>query len=100
MRIALLQEERYLPHFHGSNKSNRALLQALARERHQCMALCPVLLKSASPESFRAEMKARGIEVRENSAGMFWYRDGDVEVHGLPRFASSEDRAVFIREHL
>lgn len=40
MKIALLQEERYRPSFHGSNKSNRCLLESLAREGHNCLALC------------------------------------------------------------
>ena len=42
MKVALLQEERYLPSFHGSNKSNRCLLESLAREGHDCLALCSV----------------------------------------------------------
>ena len=60
MRIALLQEERYRPGFHGSNKSNRCLLENLVREGHDCLALC-----SACPPG----MSSAGLDVRSMPPG-------------------------------
>jgi biotin carboxylase/glycosyltransferase involved in cell wall biosynthesis len=71
MKVALLQEERYRPSFHGSNKSNRCLLESLAREGHECLALC-----SASPPEAHS---FDGIEVR-----------------GMPPGAGHEERSAFL----
>jgi glycosyltransferase involved in cell wall biosynthesis len=70
MKVALLQEERYLPSFHGSNKSNRCLLESLAHEGHDCLALC-----SASPPG----ACFAGIAVR-----------------GMPPGADHEERSAFL----
>ena len=71
MKVALVQEERYLPSFHGSNKSNRCLLEGLAREGHECLALCPVTPPGAAC-----------------SAG--------VAVRGMPPGADHEERSAFL----
>jgi biotin carboxylase/glycosyltransferase involved in cell wall biosynthesis len=75
MKVALLQEERYRPSFHGSNKSNRCLLESLAREGHGCLALC-----TASPP------EAHSI--------------GGITVRGMPPGADHEERAAFLVSRL
>ncbi len=57
MRIALIQEERYVPAFHGSNKSNRCLLEYLAREGYTCLALCA----GGPPDLCSAGVAVRGL---------------------------------------
>ena len=71
MRILLLQEERYLPTFGGSHKSNRLLLEALARRGHQCLAVCTAYNNRTSLSEFLEQMNARGVNVRTVSEGLF-----------------------------
>src|SRR5262249_15370072 len=70
------------------------------QEGHDCLALCPVVLHHVSPGQFRAEMLRRGIEVSETGPGLFHYRDGAVEVHGLPRIFDRAVRSEFLAEQL
>ena len=46
MRIALLQDEIFLPSFAGGTKANRCLLEGFAHGRHQCLALTRALTSS------------------------------------------------------
>jgi len=71
MKVALLQEERYLPSFHGSNKSNRCLLESLAREGHDCLALCSVSLPGACPDGVTVREMTPGANHEERSAFLF-----------------------------
>lgn len=97
-RIALLQEERYLPSYHGSNKSSRLLLEALASLGHRCRALCPLRRPETTLEELRRDLAARGIELTEREANHWSYHHCGVEVTGLPR--DVDERHGFVVEHL
>ena len=84
MKIALLQEERYLPNYIGGNKCTRALLEGLAGLGHDCLALCPVRLSAVSIENFREDMRGRSIEVAETGPNRDTYEHRGVRVVGLP----------------
>src|SRR4051794_24078513 len=96
MKIVLLQEERYLPSYHGSNKSNRALLESLARYGHECIALCTVIPTDAAAEPFISYMSERQMELRSESSGRLSFRYNGVEVRGMPRPARTDVRAAFL----
>jgi hypothetical protein len=71
MKVALVQEERYLPSFHGSNKSNRCLLESLAHEGHDCLALCPVSPPYACSDGVTVRGMPPGASHEERSAFLF-----------------------------
>jgi biotin carboxylase/glycosyltransferase involved in cell wall biosynthesis len=96
VRIALLQEERYIPSYHGSNKSNRALLEALARFGHDCKALCTVLPRDAASDAFLDEMRRRGIDVRSTSPDLLSFQHNGVQVCGMPRSGGAAERGKFL----
>ncbi|HUA58752.1 MAG TPA: hypothetical protein VML19_08370, partial [Verrucomicrobiae bacterium] len=100
MRIALLQEERYLPSFHGSNKSNRCLLEGLAREGHECLALCSVMLRDMSREDLHVDFARRGIELHESPDGLCSYCHRGVGVRGMPHLAGAPERSAFLLANL
>ncbi|HWZ44529.1 MAG TPA: glycosyltransferase [Candidatus Saccharimonadales bacterium] len=100
MKIALLQEERYLPSFHGSNKSNRALLEGLAREGHDCRALCSVVPLGMGREDVKYELARRGVDLEENPAGLYSYCYRGVDVRGMPNWAGHEERSAFLLSQL
>lgn len=98
MKIALLQEERYLPTYHGGNKCNRLLLESLADLGHDCLALCSVRLRSISEPDFIEDMRARGIDVEHSGPERYRYRHQGVAVHGLP--LDTQARHAFIGTEL
>lgn len=100
MKVALLQEERYLPSYHGSNKSNRSLLEALAANGHECLALCAVLPRGAPCAPFRDEMARRGIDVAGTQHGLLSFRHKGVQVSGMPRDAGPQERSAFLIDRL
>src|SRR5271156_6416577 len=71
MKVALIQEERYLPSFHGSNKSNRCLLENLAREGHDCLALCALSRPDACSAGVTVRGMPPGADHEERSAFLF-----------------------------
>ena len=98
MKIALVQEERYLPTYHGGNKSNRLLLEALCRQGHDCLALSAVRLAHVPERQFLQEMAERAIEVERTICEHYRYRYRGVAVHGLP--LDTRQRHDFIRKEL
>lgn len=87
MRIALLQDDLFLPSFAGGTKANRYLLQGFADAGHQCLALTRALTCSPdgpnTPEQFDAEMDRRRIAVSENEPAVYTYRYQAVEVDAI-----------------
>ncbi len=87
MKIALLQDEIYLPSFAGGNKVNRCLLEGLAARQHHCLALTRALTRSPDGPNelsqFGDEMNARGLAVREIEPDVFAYESQGVEVEAL-----------------
>jgi glycosyltransferase involved in cell wall biosynthesis/SAM-dependent methyltransferase len=87
MKIALIQDEIYLPSYGGGTKANRCLLEGLARQGHSCYALTRALTRSSDgpndPAMFQSEMHARGIEVTRPQSDLFRYEHRGVRVDAL-----------------
>ncbi len=87
MRVALLQDEIYLPSLAGGIKANRLLLESLAEQGHTCLALTRTLTRSPdgprTRAEFSAEMKRRQINVHHKSEDVFAYRFRSVDVEAL-----------------
>ncbi len=63
MRILLAQNSFYYPAHGGGDKSNRLLLEALAARGHACAVVARMSGPgNDSPESYLAELAARGVE--------------------------------------
>jgi glycosyltransferase involved in cell wall biosynthesis len=71
MKVALLQEERYRPSFHGSNKSNRCLLESLAREGHHCLALCSAISPDVDSVGIAVRSMPPGADHEQRSVFLF-----------------------------
>jgi len=101
MRIALIQDDIYLPSFGGGTKANRYLLEALARHGHECLALSRALTRSSdgprNTEEFSAEMKARNTMFQEVEPNVFSYRHEGVQVEALNFSDSDEQRDYLVR---
>jgi glycosyltransferase involved in cell wall biosynthesis len=85
MKILLLQDQVYLPSLGGGNKANRLLIEALAANGHQCMALVSAFTTRAGPtcaEELQAEMAGRGVAL-ETREELFCYRHNDVDVQAM-----------------
>jgi biotin carboxylase/glycosyltransferase involved in cell wall biosynthesis len=100
MKVALLQEERYLPNFHGSNKSNRALLEGLAHEGHDCRALCSVVPRGMNREDAKYDLARRSVDLEEKQPGLFSYSHRGVSVRGMPNWAGHDERSSFLLSEL
>jgi SAM-dependent methyltransferase len=87
MKIALLQDEIYVPSFGGGTKANRCLLEGLVQQGHECLALTRALTNSSdgpnSAAQFIAELESRGREVRAVEQDVFTYTYGGVLVEAL-----------------
>ena len=87
MKIVLIQDEIYLPSFAGGTKANRCLLEGLARDGHECLALTRALTSSSDGprnlQQFTAEMKARGMSAEEAESSVYSYRYEGVQVDAL-----------------
>ncbi|MCA9138723.1 MAG: glycosyltransferase family 4 protein [Planctomycetales bacterium] len=87
MRIALLQDDLYLPSFAGGTKANRYLLQDFSKAGHRCLALTRALTRSPDGPNdrgqFDAEMDRRGIAVSRDHTDVFTYHYDGVEVDAI-----------------
>ncbi len=99
MRIALLQDEIYLPALAGGIKANRCLLEGLARRGHECLAITRALTKSPDGPNnlwqFERELQSRGIEPLRTSADVFSYSNRDVTVEAID-MSTIESRGDYI----
>lgn len=99
MKILLLQDQVYLPSLGGGNKANRLLIEALAGQGHQCMALVSAFTTRAGPtnrDELQAEMDRRGLTL-DYDGELFRYRHRDVDVEAM-NFASVERMRGYIEE--
>lgn len=100
MRIILLQDEIYLPSFAGGTKANRCLIEAFAREGHQCLALTRALTRSPDGpndlKQFDEEFGSRRITVREVEPDVFAYDHQDVQIEAIncPSTEARRDYAI------
>ena len=102
MKILLLQDKVYLPSFGGGNKANRLLLEALARNGHECVVVSPALISRAGPSSepeFHAEMAARNIDVQSSQVGIFTYRYRGVRIEAM-NFSSNDRYRDFVTHRI
>lgn len=99
MKIVLLQDEIYLPSFAGGNKVNRCLLEGLAGQRHECLALTRALTRSPDGPNrlphFHEEMKSRRLNVCEVEPDVFSYICDGVAVEAI-NFVSEKAREEYI----
>ena len=101
MRIALIQDEIYLPSFGGGTKANRCLLEGLAWQGHECLVLSRALTRSSdgprNMQQFFGEIKARGAIVHEVEANVLSYKYEGVQVEALNFAGSDEQRDYLVR---
>ena len=103
MRIVLLQDEIYLPSFAGGTKANRCLLEGLASEGHDCLALTRALTRSPDgpkdPHQFQDEMNSRGIVVDEVEPNVYSYEHNQVRVDTI-NCATTDMRCDYLTRRL
>ena len=103
MKIALLQDEIYLPTFAGGIKANRLLLEGLARRGHECMALTRALTRSPdgpmNESQFFGELKSRGISVQSIEPEVYSYTHGGVHVETI-NFSAVESRSEYFARRI
>jgi len=103
MRIALLQDEIYLPSYAGGNKVNRLLLEGLAQRKHQCLALTRALTRSPDGPNdliqFNEEARSRELDVCEIESEVFSYQSDGVEVDAI-NLPSSDARREYLTRRL
>jgi glycosyltransferase involved in cell wall biosynthesis len=101
MRIALIQDEIYLPSFGGGTKANRCLLEGLARHGHECLALTRALTRSSDGpntlQEFAGELEARDTSFQESEPNVFSYQYAGVQVEALNFSGQDEHRDYLVR---
>ena len=101
MKIALIQDDIYLPSFGGGTKANRCLLEGLARHGHECLVLSRALTRSSegpgNMQQFADEMDARGLVFQELEPNVFSYRYQGVQVEALNFSAPDGQRDYLVR---
>jgi hypothetical protein len=103
LKIALLLDEIYLPSFGGGIKANRYLLEGLAREGHECLALTRALTSSRDgPNDRRAfldEMASRAKTVSMPHADVFAFEHEHVRVESLD-FPDSREAGNYLERRI
>jgi glycosyltransferase involved in cell wall biosynthesis len=101
MKIALIQDDIYLPSFGGGTKANRCLLEGLARHGHECLALTRALTRSSdgprTVQEFAEEMNARDTVFQQPEPNVFAYKHEGVQVEALNFAGSEEQRDYLVR---
>ena len=95
MKILLVQNSLYYPAYGGGNKSNRLLLEALARREHACRVVTRVseTLDSERLRLFLADLESRSVQIESSAGGLVVFRLNGVEVY-------TETSLSRVREHL
>ena len=87
MKLLLLQDEIYLPSLAGGTKANRYLLEGLARNGHECLAVTPALTRSPdgpnNQMAFMQELTTRGITFSATEPHVFTYQYQGVHVEAM-----------------
>ncbi len=83
MKILLVQNSLYYPAYGGGNKSNRLLLEAMARRGHVCRVLTRVseTLDAERLQTFLADLESRGVEIQSSAGGLVVFELNGVSVH-------------------
>jgi glycosyltransferase involved in cell wall biosynthesis len=103
MKIALIQDDIYLPSFGGGTKANRCLLEGFAQHGHECLVLSRALTSSSdgprTVEEFGAEMKARATVFQEPEPDVFAYKYAGVQVEAY-NFADADAQREYLVRRL
>ncbi|MCG6936682.1 MAG: glycosyltransferase family 4 protein [Gammaproteobacteria bacterium] len=103
MKIALIQDDIYLPSFGGGLKANRRLLEDLVQRGHECLVLPRALTRSSdgprTVQEFAAEMGSRGIIFQQPEANVFSYEYAGVQVEAL-NFADTDAQRDYLERRL
>jgi glycosyltransferase involved in cell wall biosynthesis len=103
MKIALIQDDIYLPSFGGGLKANRYLLEGFARQGHDCLVLSRALTRSAdgprTEDEFAAEMQARNIVFQELEPNVFSYENKGVQVDAM-NFSDPDTQRDYLMRRL
>jgi len=97
MRFLLLQSSVYFPSFGGGNKSNRLLLEALAKRGHQCYSIS----KSIDAQTVidkRSEQEVlivRGIETQQYLPGVNYYK-----YNGVSNFSFNTIKNKYLKDFI
>lgn len=93
MKILLTSKLNYLPALNGASKSDRSLVEGLARRGHHCRAVVPahspasnVSARTGGERRFLAELAQRAIDVRESEPGLHSFKHNGVEVSAVVDF--------------
>ncbi len=82
MRILLAQNSLYYPSHGGGDKSNRLLMEALARKGHECRVVARFgSIAPGEHDRFLEGLASRKVEVLSDASGIVVFRHGAVEVH-------------------
>jgi amino acid adenylation domain-containing protein len=85
MKLLLLQNMLYIPSIGGANKATRALLEALARQKHSCRAVAPAFGSYGikSPDEFSRFLEKKQIPTMSASGKSTVFALQGVEVHAV-----------------
>lgn len=87
MRVALLQDDIFLPSLGGGIKANRFLMEGLASQGHDCLSLTRCLTSSPDGPNDRAafhrEMDRRGLSIRQPDRDVFSFQFNGVQVDAI-----------------
>lgn len=90
MKILLTSKLPYLPALSGASKSDRRLVESLARRGHRCRAVIPaysptskVSTLAGGDRQFLAELAHRAIDVRSDVLGLHCFKYNGVEVNAV-----------------
>lgn len=82
MRFLLLQSSVYFPSYGGGNKSNRLLLEALAKRGHQCWSISKSIDAQTviDKRSEQDVLNERGIKITQYQQDIRYYSHNKVEI--------------------
>jgi glycosyltransferase involved in cell wall biosynthesis len=93
VKILLASKLNYLPALSGASKSDRSLVEGLARRGHRCRAVVPaqspasnISARTGGERQFLAELAQRAIDVRETEPGLHSFKHNGVEVRAVVDF--------------
>ncbi|MBK9942043.1 MAG: amino acid adenylation domain-containing protein [Kouleothrix sp.] len=83
MRILLVQVLDYLLTSGGAHKANRLLIEGFAARGHQCQVIAAGAAGAAGRAQLRAELRARGAELRAERPEEVVFQLNGAEVHAV-----------------
>ncbi|MEO6064826.1 MAG: glycosyltransferase, partial [Bryobacteraceae bacterium] len=94
MRILLAHNSLYYPSHGGGDKSNRLLMEALARRGHACRVIARTAgFGPQAHQELLDDLHRRSVAIESSTAGLIAFRHNGVEVHVVT--ANANLRAYF-----